>query len=113
MSMEATSIMKRAKRRAALRKRKKQIERDYWQHRDWLRGLEPHARARYVGHWARTPARRTCHWHGANPRRYQSGSGRFTRPERKHLLDALGELREVRGEFVIVAPRGSLRAGMR
>lgn len=112
-TMEDTRNMARARGRAALRKRKKEVERDYWQHRDWLRGLEPHARARYVGHWARTPAPRTSHWHGANPRRYQSGRGGFTRQERKHLLDALGELREMRGEFVIVAPRGSLLAGTR
>jgi len=112
-TMEDTRNMTRAKRRAALRKRKKEVERDFLRHRYWLRGLEPHLLARRIGQWARTPAPRSCHWSDINPRRYQSGRGGFTRQERKHLLDALGELREMRGEFVIVAPRGSLRAGMR
>ena len=108
--METTRDMKRAERRAALRKRKKQIERDFWQHRDWLRRMAPHFRARRIGLWARTPAVRSGNYDG-NPRRYYASAVGLTRQEREHLLGALGDLRELRGEFVIVAARGLLRGG--
>lgn len=109
-TMEATRDMKRAQRRAALRKRKKKVERDFWQHRDWLRNMGLHLRARRVGQWARTPAWCSCYNCRGTRRRYDGSAGGLTRQERKHLLDARLELQEIRGEHVIVAPRGSLRA---
>ena len=111
-TMEIARNMTRAKRRAALRKRKKQVARDFWELRDWLHSMEPHSRTRRVGHWARTPARRSCYDNG-NSRRYQTGAGGLTQQERQHLLGTRVELREIRGEFGIGVPRGSRRTGMR
>jgi hypothetical protein len=61
---------------------------------------------------ARTPARCSCYNCGGT-RRYDTSAGALTRQERKHLQDTRIELQKIRGEFVIVAPLGSLRAVMR
>jgi hypothetical protein len=109
---DLTKDLTRARRRAALRKRKLRIAHDTHQF-SWLRHRPPEFRARRIGRWATTPAPRSCRRNGPNPRRPGSSDHTLTRQEREHLRAARNEVREVRAVFAAGAPRGALRVGGR
>lgn len=99
MQMEETRDTRRAKRRAALAKEKKRVQRDFVLHRDWFQVPELRRRARNVGYLARTPAPCSCHRCG-NQRRHWKGKDCLTWQERRHLHAAHAQLEEVCGVFL-------------